>query len=414
MKEHRRKQKNIAFYGHFNSTNFGNESTLQAILYHLRRFHPDAEVTCICTFPETTIVTHHHIETIPLSEAFFKSWVPQNRLSKTLRRIFVGLPSEPFRWVRGLMRLMHTDMLIVPGTGLLTDAYGLLSWGPYNLFKWSLIAKVCRCKLLFVSVGAGPIHGTLGRCFVKLALSLSDFRSYRDDSTMQYLRGIGFHSDNDRVYPDLVFSFPEDLIPHQHTKTGRRAVVGLGVMEYAGISYGRQRDAIYVAYLENLAAVVKWLLAREYDVRLLSGDLGDTQARQEFTALLRERLSVFDEAHIIDEPICSVENILSQIVTTDFVVATRFHNVVMALICNKPVISISFHHKCDSLMNAMGLAEYCLDIEDLQADRLMEKICNLEKNADKIKSLISDKTEAARRALDEQYNFIFNDVYPRW
>jgi len=231
---------------------------------------------------------------------------------------------------------------------------------------------------------------------------------------MQYLRGIGFHSDNDRVYPDLVFSFPEDLIPHQHTKTGRRAVVGLGVMEYAGISYGRQRDAIYVAYLENLAAVVKWLLAREYDVRLLSGDLGDTQARQEFTALLRERLSVFDEAHIIDEPICSVENILSQIVTTDFVVATRFHNVVMALICNKPVISISFHHKCDSLMNAMGLAEYCLDIEDLQADRLMEKICNLEKNADKIKSLISDKTEAARRALDEQYNFIFNDVYPRW
>ena len=152
MKEHRRKQKNIAFYGHFNSTNFGNESTLQAILYHLRRFHPDAEVTCICTFPETTIVTHHHIETIPLSEAFFKSWVPQNRLSKTLRRIFVGLPSEPFRWVRGLMRLMHTDMLIVPGTGLLTDAYGLLSWGPYNLFKWSLIAKVCRCKLLFVSV----------------------------------------------------------------------------------------------------------------------------------------------------------------------------------------------------------------------------------------------------------------------
>jgi len=154
-------------------------------------------------------------------------------------------------------------------------------------------------------------------------------------------------------------------------------------------------------------------LAREYDVRLLSGDLGDIQARQEFTALLRQQLSVFDEAHIIDEPTCSVEDILSQIVATDFVVATRFHNVVMALICNKPVISISFHHKCESLMNAMGLAEYCLDINDLHADRLMEKICDLEKNADKIKSLISEKTKAAREALAEQYNFIFNDVCPR-
>ena len=171
------------------------------------------------------------------------------------------------------MRLRRTDMLIIPGTGLLTDAYGLLSWGPYNMFKWSLIAKVCRCKLLFVSVGAGPIYGTLGRCFVKSALSLADFRSYRDNSTMQYLKGIGFRADNDRVYPDLVFSLPEAVIPHQDTKKSRRSVVGLGLMDYAGkYSVARPSNEIYLAYLENLVTVVRWLLAHEYDVRLLIGD----------------------------------------------------------------------------------------------------------------------------------------------
>jgi len=36
--------KKIAFFGHFDSSNFGNESTLQAILYHLRCFHPDADL----------------------------------------------------------------------------------------------------------------------------------------------------------------------------------------------------------------------------------------------------------------------------------------------------------------------------------------------------------------------------------
>jgi polysaccharide pyruvyl transferase WcaK-like protein len=71
-------------------------------------------------------------------------------------------------------------MLVVPGTGLLTDAYGLLSWGPYNMFKWSLAAKLRCCKLVFVSVGAGPIYSALGRWLVKSALSLADFRSYRD------------------------------------------------------------------------------------------------------------------------------------------------------------------------------------------------------------------------------------------
>ena len=191
MKERERRRKKIALFGHFNSTNFGNESTLQAILYHLRRFLPDAEVTCISTGPEATVATHH-IEAIPVSEEFFKSWVPQNPVTRVLRRICVGLPSEPYRWVKGIMRLRRTEMLIIPGTGLLTDAYGLLSWGPYNLLKWSLIAKACRCKLFFVSIGAGPIYGTLGRCFVKSVLSLADFRSYRDNSTMQYLKGIGF------------------------------------------------------------------------------------------------------------------------------------------------------------------------------------------------------------------------------
>ena len=89
MKRHERKQKKIAFFGHFDSTNFGNESTLQAILYHLRRFYPDAKVTCICTGPEATIATHH-IEAIPLSETFVKSWVPRNPLTRVLRRVLLG------------------------------------------------------------------------------------------------------------------------------------------------------------------------------------------------------------------------------------------------------------------------------------------------------------------------------------
>jgi len=409
MKE-RKKRKRIAFFGHFNSTNFGNESTLQAILYHLRCYQPDAEVTCISTGPEATVATHQ-IEAIPISERFIKSWLPRNPLLRVARGVFIGIPSELYRWITGLIRLWHTDMLIIPGTGLLTDAYGLLEWGPYNIFKWSLMAKVCRCKLLFISVGAGPIYGALGRFFVKLALSLANFRSYRENSTMQYLKGIGFRAGNDRVYPDLVFSLPEAVIPHQDTKKSRRSVVGLGVMGDAGkYSVSRPSNEIYRAYLENLVRVVRWLLAHENDVRLLIGDLDDMRAKQEFRALLGERLSVCDQGHIIDEPVFSVEGLLSQIAATDIVVATRFHNVLLALLCNKPVISISFHHKCESLMSAVGLSAYCLDINDLKADKLIEKFCDLETNAGKLKPLIREKVREFRKALDEQYKFIFNHM----
>jgi polysaccharide pyruvyl transferase WcaK-like protein len=397
----------IAFFGHFDSSNFGNESTLQAILYHLRCFHPDAQVTCISTGHEATVATHQ-IEAIPVAETFGK-WRLRNPFLRAVRRICIGIPRELYSWPKYLMRLRRIDMLIIPGTGLLTDAYGLLGFGPYNMFKWSLIAKMCRCKLLFVSVGAGPIYGILGRCLVRSSLSLADFRSYRDKSTVRYLESIGFRADNDRVYPDLAFSLPEAAIPNQGTKKSRRCVVGIGLMEYGGMySVPRPSSENYLAYLENLVTVVTWLLAHEYDVRLLCGDLGDMHAKQQFSELLRERLSVRDESRIVDEPVLTVENLLSQIVATDVVVATRFHNILLALLCNKPVISISFHHKCASLMNAMELSGYCLDINELTADRVIEKFCDLEANADKLKTLIRQKVTEFRIALDEQYSVIFH------
>src|SRR6516225_12405010 len=85
-KERGRQSKKIAFFGHFDSTNFGNESTLQAILYNLRRFQPDAEVLCISTGPEAVAATHQ-VKAIPMVERFIGSWGPRNRLGRMLRRV---------------------------------------------------------------------------------------------------------------------------------------------------------------------------------------------------------------------------------------------------------------------------------------------------------------------------------------
>lgn len=413
MKRQHGTRKSVAFFGHFNSTNLGNESTLQTILYHFRRFAPDADITCISTGPVEATVATHNIRAIPIAEILVKSWVPQSSITKALRKVFIGLPSEPYRWLMAFKSLRGTDVLIVPGTGLLTDAYGLLGWGPYNLLKWSLLAKLCRCRLLLVSIGAGPVYGPLGRWFVKSVLSLADFRSYRDDSSRKCLEDIGFSTACDHVYPDLVFSLPQAVIPPPKATNGRRPIIGLGLMGYAGkYSVSQPSDDIYVAYLASLAKVVRWLLAENYDVRLLIGDIGDKLVTQEFRDLLRQQawLRDCDEERIIDEPVSSVAELLSQIAATDMVIATRFHNVLLSLLCNKPVIAISFHHKCDSLMNAVGLSAYCEDINDLKADRLIEKFRNLETNASALKPLISEKVTEFRKDLDDQYKLIFNDI----
>jgi len=402
-----KKHKRICFYGHFGSPNFGNESTLLAILSQLRRLLPEAKVVCACTAPETLVETRE-IEAVPISRKLLKRWNPR---TPWLRRVLVGLPSEFWRGLDAFKTLNGTDMLIIPGTGLLTDAFGLMAWGPYNLFKWSLIAKICRCKVLFVSVGAGPVYSALGKYFVKSALSLADYRSYRDDASLKYLKHIGFTTNSDCIYPDLAFSLPQAVLPRHGDKRGKRSIVGLGLMLH-GAMYRTVGPAsvAYSAYLECLVAFVRWLLARDYDVRLLVGEVSDRGATDEFKSLLKTSLGTYDEERIIDQPALSLEQLLPQIAATDIVVATRFHNILLALVLNKPVISISFHHKCASLMAEMGLSDYCQDINHMNAGRLIEQFQDVERNAEKLKTVIRQKVEESRKALDEQYNLIFKCV----
>jgi polysaccharide pyruvyl transferase WcaK-like protein len=402
--------KAISFFGGFGLGNFGNEITLQAILYHLRRRFPNVEVNCICTHPKVT-AANHNIKTLPLTRTIVSVWRPHNRVARVLRSFFIGIPSETYRWLEALMTLKHTDILIIPGTGLLTDAYGLTGWGPYNTFKWSLMAKIRCCQLFFVSVGAGPLHSRIGRCLVKSALALADFRSYRDNETKRYLRSIGAGRATDRVYPDLAFSIVDEISPRLANLNRRRPVVGIGLMLYHGrLSSDEERESTYKTYLEQLVVLVKWLLARGYDIRLLIGELSDKSVTAEFKALLKNRLEVYDEERIIDEPASSVQDLLAQLSETDAVVATRFHNILLALSLNKPAICISFHQKCTSLMQDMGLQEYCQDIKQLNAEKLIEQFCKLEKNAGSLRQMIRAKVTDCRKALDEQYSLIFKDL----
>jgi polysaccharide pyruvyl transferase WcaK-like protein len=393
----------IAFFGHFGQANFGNESTLRAILESLRRLAPDGEFSCICSGPES-VTASHNINAVSSRVFAAEPQIIGGPLARWARRLLVGVPRELGQWLRGVKILRGKDALIVSGTGLLQDAYTLFSWGPYDMFRWSMSAKLCGCKLFFVSVGAGPLYTRAGRFFVKAALSLADFRSYRDQSTRLYLEKIGFRAANDPVYPDLAFSLPEGLIPGSHDNPGARPVVGLGLMKYAGrYSVETPTNAVYATYLATLVQLAEWLLAQGYDIRVLTGDVVDLPVGREFRSLLSERLATVDEDRVIDEPIESVEDLLMQLAATDLVVATRFHNVLLALLLNKPVIAISFHHKCTSLMEQMGLTEYCQDINQISLAGILERFSELQKSSDRVKGTIAEKVARSRDALDAQY-----------
>ncbi len=319
---------------------------------------------------------------------------------------------ELLHWFKVFKVLMSVDMLVMPGTGMLggfhVNQFGL----HYEIFKWSIITKICRCKLLFVSVGAGPLFHPLNKFFIKSALSLADYRSYRDSFSRNYLQGIGFESNNDAVYPDLAFSLPMSIMPRSANHDRQKPVVGIGVMDYSGQRGDEQEgEAIYQEYIDKTSSFVTWLLKHNYRVRVLSGDgLYDGRPRKDLRKSLEMRGFKYANGQFLDEEPLSVEQLLSHIASTDFVISPRYHNILLAIMLNKPVISLSYNEKFESLMAGVGLAEYCQHIEQLNVDRLIKQFKKLELNAENIKPQIKQKTEEYSKALDKQYAHIFNEV----
>jgi len=369
-------------------------------------------MTCIGINPGRA-ASDYHIRSAPLASIPALSWKPRHRTGKLIRKVCTiggGLIREPYFLVKGLLALRRTEVLIMPGGGLLTDGYGLFRGGPYDVLTWTLIAKACRCKVVFLSVGAGPLHGRLARRMVKLALSLADIRSYRDPTTKRYLERIGAPTNGDRVYPDLVFSLPRDAVekPNSHRD---RPVVGIGPMESMGTRGGRgTSEESYAGYLESLVSLAEWLIRNGYDVRALVGDyVNDQVAKNQFGELLRRRLPGAEE-HLIDDPIYSVDQLLAQLADTDLVVASRFHNVVLAFLCGKPVVAISFDNKLDALMGAMAMSEYCLDGNSLDAAQLIDAFRGLEGTGAALEPEIRERVSSFRSALEDQYERLFDTI----
>jgi polysaccharide pyruvyl transferase WcaK-like protein len=406
----------IALWGNFGALNLGNECTLAAAVSNIRARLPDAELIAICRDPEDT-AKRHRIAGIPMSG---RGQPAEARRYPKLVRILRLVGREAAAWVRAFRHASTIDALLITGSGILSDeGEGTLGL-PYELFKWSLVTKLRGKQLFYVSVGADSIARPMSRAFLKGALKLADYRCYRDVHSAKLLQSLGFRTDQDVVRPDLAFSLPRSVaVTHGAVMSERGGLrprrVAVGVFNYRGRGQANSADAAaYHAYLDRICSLIQWLLAREYQVRVVIGDFNyDEDVRLDARAELARRGLELTSPLFADEPATSFEQLLDQLSAVDFVIASRYHNVLLGLLLGKPVVSLSYEGKHEALMRAMGLADYCQTIDDLDVKRLVEQFQRLEKNADSLRAVIVERVAANRASLEEQYDLIVRSVCGR-
>ena len=388
----------VGLIGLLGQGNVGNDGSLEAVLAYLGAEHPDAILDFLCTGTDQ-IMARYGVPATRLRWYNRQTQGPANMTALAARSLKVplGMIIDAFRigtWVR------RHDVVMVPGMGVLETSQPLRSWHfPYSMLLVSAFGRLFGTKVALVSVGATDIRQPLARRLVITGARLAYYRSFRDTFSRDAMRRMGLDTSADAVYPDLAFALPT---PRDVPIIA--GMVGVGVMDYNGSNDDRrQADQLHASYVEKMKSFVLWLVDNGRSVRLFTTDVHDERIMDEVIAYLRAHRPQLGPSQIVAEPVSSIDELMRQIASVDTVVASRFHNVLCALMLAKPTLSVGYAAKFDVLMEEVGLAEFCQSAHSVDVDRLIKQFTELESRSTQLQQMIMERTAANVRLLNHQF-----------
>jgi polysaccharide pyruvyl transferase WcaK-like protein len=424
--------KRVGLLNHLGGGNLGDDATMDAVMHNIKTRWPNAVILGLSMNPNDTQTRHG----IPSYAIRRRTWDPDHdyrspntavtsrdglknavrrcpplfRLLQAIHFIAINMPRS---FCQELLFLVHSfritkslDLLIICGGGQLLDSWGGAWKFPYTLFKWTVLAKLSRAKCYFINVGAGPLNHSLGKYFIKYSLMLADYVSFRDDYSRTLARQIGFGGKAE-VLADSVYSLP---IPGSHTQQRRGTrTVGIAPMAFCDpLLYWEKDQDVYDCLIRNLSLLGSWLAGQHTRVAMFSTDIRfDAKAIDDLKMSLSKFAGNAGSGLIIQPPIKTVEELLFEMSSMDYVVTCRFHGVIFAHLLNIPVLAISHHDKVATIMNECGLSEYCLDARTVNADLLISTFTRLVDNRDEVKARMSGKAAWRRNRVIDQFDGLF-------
>jgi polysaccharide pyruvyl transferase WcaK-like protein len=441
----------IGIWGHFNGGNQGDEIVVRILLDNVRARQPQAEIVGFSQNPADT-EARYGIRSFPLSRgaalapARSRASVAAGRdqrrekkeepapssLKARVRRIpvvgnvagvgsrllyrtrsamrsLVSLASEPAFLIRSYRALAAVDLLVVAGSGPIFDAWGGPWSHPWNLFKWTLLARATKTRIIMISVGAGPIEAPLSEFFLRYTLRHVEYVSYRDESSAA-LGAALTPSGRGPAMPDQAFGL--EVEPRSARSGDDRLVVGVNAMAHQDSRYvpGGQQ-ALFEAFRGKLTEFVAWLIDEGHEVRWLSSQVSaDPRVCAEIEEELVRTGHLAEGKTLAQRDIFDSSDFVEEVSCCDLVVASRFHGCLIPSVLCIPVIGLAYGTKTFDLLEYIGQGDYAIDIDEFEVSDLIDLFQRLRGRRHDISRVLGERIPRCREAISSQYDTLFGPV----
>jgi len=439
--------KTIGLLHHMGGGNLGDDGTFAAVMQNIKSRWPTAAIVGLTMNPEDT-QKRHGIPAYPIRQRTWSQGASsgsgsgsdttsfKQKVKKALRKypvifdffsainfLVFTLPGYLFRelvmFAKAFRVVRTLDMLIVCGGGQLVESSGG-PWHfvggpfqfPFTIFKWIFLARLTNARCVILNVGAGPLVTFLGKHFIRRALAMADYASFRDPDSQTLIKQIGVerptHLICDSAYSLNLTSLDSGL----NAKKQNRKTVGFAPMAYGDPRLSPKHDpSIYNDFIRRLAAFAAWLLQNGYDVTLFCTDIGiDPPTIVDIENILETQYgfsSKDDHGPLRRVHQWTAKELLLNMSSMDYAVVCRFHAVVFAHILNIPVLAINHHAKVKSQMADLGLAEYCVEMDDCGLPALIKTFNSLVTKREEVRNQMVERLSDYRGKLSEQFDQLF-------
>jgi polysaccharide pyruvyl transferase CsaB len=384
----------IFISGYYGFDNAGDEAILAVMLEHLRELTPGAQFTVLSGNPAETAAAHG-VQTV--------------------------LWSDPLAIAEGVRQ---ADLVLVGGGGLFHDYTGFIpdalltegNWGLGYHVTAALLAALFGKPLMLYAVGVGPLFSEHGRRFTRAACEAASAVTVRDEGSKQLLESIGVASEKIMVTADPAFALapaPRERVREMAAGNfpGARPLVGVVVRHWA---FG-----VHPAFWEKEVAGALDLFLENSEGGVLLIPFQQIPGVQEndpsVAARVHAQMKQQARAVVARGPYQPAE-LAALLGACDLVVGMRLHSAIFSMVNRVPFVAVDYDPKVRWILREAGLDDNTLDIGELEAPLLCERMKGALAGSDeyrlRLEPILTHLREQARLNAEVAVRIMTDGVQP--
>ncbi|HPP73699.1 MAG TPA: polysaccharide pyruvyl transferase family protein [Armatimonadota bacterium] len=401
----------ILITGTFCSFNKGDAAMRIALTDELKQAIPSCHITMMSPFPE-------------LDKNAYKSDVLlQCSRRKPFKVLELLIRSAIWRGIWTVFRIdasfilnkelrtyKQSDLVVdLSGDGL-TEEYGIKCLIAHLVPI--ILGKLLDRPVFVCAQTIGPLYKTQKLC--RWILRKADAITARESLTLNYLNGIGLNGTHLSLTADMAFLVkpaPPDAaksILLQEGVTFEKPLVGLSISRLPGHILGLNYDSKKVSSFEQeIAETLDRLVEAGFKPVIISHTVGPGERRDDRKAA--ERVATLSH-HSADISVLkgdySVEELKGIIGEMDLFVGVRMHSCISAISMSVPTISIAYGPKAFGIMRSAGQEQWVMDIRQVTADNLTDRIQELWQNRQSVQKTIQSEMMRVYALARQNVNII--------